>query len=197
VLGKPGQDRQRSVLILAEAEQAGELLADQLGGRPADARGGRPRQAGKAQCLVGLPGPVGSRAQEVRVALGRRGQRGGQRRSLAPAGDRERHFVAGRIGADPQVDVAVAVGGDRGAGDGDAEPARETGQSGDLRDRQDAALAAASARVQLGERRVGRHQPPVGVDPAGNRPLAFDRGVHAASAAAERTRVEIRATLAR
>ena len=108
----------------------------------------------------------------------------------------KRDPVAVGLGADPQIEVAIAVGGDRGARDGDAEPAREPRERGDLRNREHAAFGAAGARMERGERRIGGDQPAVGVDPAGDRPiLGCDRGAHAASAG--RARVEMRATLAR
>ena len=106
-------------------------------------------------------------------------------------------FVSGRIGAHPEVDVAVAIGSDRRAGNGDAEPPRQSRQRRNLRHRQQAAFAATGARVQLGQERIGRDQPTLGVDAAGYRPFAFERGAHAAPVAAERARVESRATLAR
>ena len=108
----------------------------------------------------------------------------------------ERHLLAVGLGADPQIEVALAVGGDGGARDGDAEPAGEPGQRGDLRHGEDAALAAAGLLVQRGQRRIGGDQPALGVDPAGDWRLRCGGGAHAASAAG-RARVEMRATLAR
>ena len=195
VLGERGEDRQRAVLVLAEAEQAGELLADKVGGRAADRGGGAGRQRGQAQRVVGLPRPVGGGAQEIGLALGRRRRRGGARRALGPAGDGERDLLALGLGADPQIDVALAVGGDGGARDGDAEPAGEPGERGDLRHGEHAALAAAGLLVQRGERRIGGDQPAFGVDPAGDG-VDLAARAHAASAAG-RARVETRATLAR
>ena len=73
MLGERGEQRQVALPILVEAEQAGDLLADQVGGQPADRRGGARREGGDAQRVVGLPGPVGGGAQEIVLALGRGG----------------------------------------------------------------------------------------------------------------------------
>jgi murein DD-endopeptidase MepM/ murein hydrolase activator NlpD len=113
MLGERGQNRQRTAIALAETEQTGKLLADQFGGRTGDSGGGGAGEGGKAQRVVRLPGPVGRGTQEIGLAFGRRGRRGGLGRSGAPAGDRKRHFVSGRIGPHPEVDVAVAIGSDR------------------------------------------------------------------------------------
>ena len=69
VLGERGQDRQGAVAALAEAEQAGELLADQLGRIAADRGGGAGRERGQAKRVVRLPHPVGGGAQEIGLAL--------------------------------------------------------------------------------------------------------------------------------
>ena len=186
MLGERGQDRQRAVLALAEAEQAGELLADQLGGRAADRRRRRRRrQGGQAKRVVGLPGPVGGGAQEIGLALGG-GAGAGARGPAAPIQPviGERDLVVPGSARTHRSMSLLAVGGDGGAGDGDSEPPGEPGERGDLRHGEQAALAAAGLRVQRGERRIGGDQPAFGIDPAGDRPLALERGAHAASAAA-------------
>ncbi len=91
----------------------------------------------------------------------------------------------------------LAVGGDGGARDGDAEAAGEPRQRRDLRHGEHAAFLAAGLRVERGERRIGGDQPALGVDAAGDRRrIGLGGAAHAASAAG-RARVEIRATLAR
>ena len=197
MLGERGQDRKRAVRALAEAEQAGELPADQIGRVAADRGGGARREQGEPQAVVRLPHPVGGGAQEIGLALGRRGRRGRARRSRRPAGDGERDLVAFGRGADPEIEILLAVGGERGAGNGDAEPAGEPGQRRDLRDGEHAAFVAAGRGLQRGERRIGRDQPALGIDPADHFLVAAcGRGAHAASAEG-RARVEMRATLAR
>ena len=135
-----------------------------------------------------------ARRKSASRSLGRR-WRGGLGRAARPAGDGERDLVALGLGADPQVDVMLAVGGDGGARDGDAEPAGEPRERRDLRHGEHAAFLAAGLGVERGERRIGGDQPALGVDPAGDR-RGFGDAAHAASAAG-RARVEMRATLAR
>ena len=192
MLGERGQDRQRAFAALAEAEQASELLADQIGRIAADRGGGAGRERGQAQRVVRLPHPVGRGAQEIGLALD--GWRGGGLPGLAtsPAGDGERDLVAVRLGADPKIDVMLPIGGDGGAADRDAETTREPGQRGELRHGEHSARIPAGLGVKSGQRRIGGDQPAFGVDSA----LHGDRVAHAASEAG-RARVEMRATAER
>ena len=195
VLGQSGEDRQGAVRILLEAEQAGELLAQKRGRRAADRGRGTGRQSGEAERVVRLPGPVGCGAQEIGLALARRNRRGRARRPAGPARNGERDLLPLGRGAHPQIDVAVAVGGNGGARDGDAEPLGEPGERGDLRHGEHAAFAPAGLLVQGGECRIGGDQAAVGVEPAGDG-VELGGAAHADSADG-RARVETRATAAR
>ena len=193
MLGQSGQDRQAAVRIFEEAEQAGELLADEGGGRGADGRTGAGRQSGEAQAVVRLPGPVGGGAQEIGLTLLQRRRRGRARRAADPAGDGEGDLRPFRRGADPEIQILLAIGGDGGARDGDAEALGKAGKRGDLRHGEHAAGAATGLRLQSRQLRIGLDQPAIGVEPAGN---DLRLAAHAASAAG-RPRVETRATAAR
>jgi hypothetical protein len=194
VFRKRDQDRQSAVRSLAEAKEVDQPSADQLaGGPPQRARAGR-RDLGQGQGFVCLKGPIGCSALEIRLSfgLGSVGRTGGE--ANGPTADLKRDILPVRLGPYPQIDIAFAIGGDGGAGDGDAEPACEPGKGSDLRNGQCAAGTAAGMLMQSEQWRVGLDQPPFRVDAAADR--LGSQHAHAASAEV-RARVEMRATLAR
>ncbi len=115
---------------------------------------------------VRLPHPVGAGAQEIRLALGVGRRRGPARGPGDPAGDGEVDTAFPRLGANPQVEVGLALGGDGGARDDDPEPAGEPGQRRDLGHGQRPAFLAAGGAVKRHQPRLGLDQPAVGIDPA-------------------------------
>ena len=197
MLGERGQDRQRAVPLSRKRNRRVSCLPmNSAGLRPIAAAAPGESWVRRSVSSVSHIQSAAARRKSASRSAGAAGA-GGARRAAGPAGDGERDLLALRLGADPEIDVLLAVGGERGARDGDAEPAGEPGERGDLRHGEHAALVAAGLGLERGERRIGRDQPALGIDAAGDRRLAaLGGGAHAASAAG-RARVEMRATLAR
>ncbi len=84
MLGERGQDRQRALLALAKAEQAGQLLADQLRRDPPDRGGGAGGKLGEGAANRRSPTSVGGGAQEIGLALGGLRRRGALGRAAGP-----------------------------------------------------------------------------------------------------------------
>ena len=120
-------------------------------------------------------------------SLGQRGQ---------PAADGRVKLDEPALPAPSQPQLAERVRSHDRARDDDAEAPGETGQGGDLRNGERAALFAAGARVEAGQRRIGLDEPALSVDAAADDGDARLRpAAHAASTV--RSRVESRAMAAR
>ncbi len=111
------------------------------------------------------------------------------RRPLGPAFERQGDLVPFGRGADPQVDVMLERRRERRARNRGAEPARELGNRGDLRQGQRLADVAAGLALQRLELGIGADQPSGLVEPSEDRPRFVGDASHwpfPSDAAAER-----------